>query len=103
MNEQINALREQVTQIEKGGGEHARALHKKRGKMLARERIQSLLDSGYFLIIFCDFFFFYFFTNVIFFYFRSPFLELSQLAGHKLYKDDVPAGSIITGIGLIHG
>jgi len=79
LNEQINALREQVTQIEKGGGEHARALHKKRGKMLARERIQSLLDSG------------------------SPFLELSQLAGHKLYKDDVPAGSIITGIGLIHG
>ena len=30
-------------------------------------------------------------------------MELSPLAGYKLYEDDVPAGSIVTGVGLIHG
>ena len=35
---------------------------------------------------------------------RSPFLELSQLAGHKLYgNEEVPAGGIITGIGQVSG
>ena len=34
---------------------------------------------------------------------RSPFLELSQFAGYELYKDEVPAGGIITGIGRISG
>ena len=34
---------------------------------------------------------------------RSPFLELSQFAGHELYKDEVPAGGIITGIGRVSG
>jgi 3-methylcrotonyl-CoA carboxylase beta subunit len=37
-------------------------------------------------------------------YFRSPFLELSQLAGYQLYgKEEVPAGGIITGIGRVSG
>eukprot|EP01101_Sappina_pedata_P004553 TRINITY_DN1956_c0_g1_i1.p1 TRINITY_DN1956_c0_g1~~TRINITY_DN1956_c0_g1_i1.p1 ORF type:complete len:572 (-),score=266.23 TRINITY_DN1956_c0_g1_i1:116-1666(-) len=53
--------------------------HKSRGKMLARERIASLIDPG------------------------SAFLELSQLAGSELYSDEVPAGGIITGIGKIQG
>lgn len=36
--------------------------------------------------------------------FRSPFLELSKLAGYKLYgKEEVPAGGIITGIGRVSG
>jgi hypothetical protein len=34
---------------------------------------------------------------------RSPFLELSQLAGYNLYEEEVPAGGIITGIGLVQG
>ncbi|CAG8572810.1 2872_t:CDS:10 [Ambispora gerdemannii] len=34
---------------------------------------------------------------------RSPFLELSQLAGYHLYSDEVPAGGIITGIGRVKG
>ncbi len=34
----------------------------------------------------------------------SPFLELSQLAGYKLYGDEeVPAGGLITGIGRVSG
>ena len=34
----------------------------------------------------------------------SPFLELSQLAGYKMYgNEEVPAAGIITGIGRISG
>lgn len=34
----------------------------------------------------------------------TPFLELSQFAGYDLYgKEDVPSGSIVTGIGMIQG
>ena len=32
---------------------------------------------------------------------RTPFIELSPLAGHGMYDDDVPAGGIITGIGQV--
>lgn len=62
-----------------GGGERAQEKHHSRGKMLPRERIDKLLDAG------------------------SPFLELSPLAGHRLYEDDVPSGGIITGIGRVQG
>ncbi|MDE3270295.1 MAG: methylcrotonoyl-CoA carboxylase [Pseudomonadota bacterium] len=34
---------------------------------------------------------------------NSELLELSPLAGHELYEFPVPAGGIITGIGLVHG
>jgi 3-methylcrotonyl-CoA carboxylase beta subunit len=47
LNVQIEDLRKEVTRIELGGDEKARSLHKKRGKLLARERIQGLLDTGY--------------------------------------------------------
>lgn len=53
--------------------------HKKRGKLLARERIDNLLDPG------------------------SPFLELSPLAGLDLYEDVRPGGGIITGLGRVSG
>jgi 3-methylcrotonyl-CoA carboxylase beta subunit len=53
--------------------------HHQRGKLLARERIEQLIDPA------------------------SPFLELSPLAGLGLY-DNVRAGAgIVTGIGQIHG
>src|SRR5665648_179600 len=60
-----------------GGSERARERHTQHGKLLPRERIQTLLDPG------------------------APFLELSPLAGHKLYDEAVPGGGIITGIGRI--
>jgi len=63
-----------------GGDKRAQHRLKEKGKLPVRERIDRILDSG------------------------SPFLELSQLAGHDLYgKEKVPAGGIVTGIGLIHG
>ncbi|XP_023063714.1 methylcrotonoyl-CoA carboxylase beta chain, mitochondrial [Piliocolobus tephrosceles] len=76
----VNQLHERVEHIKLGGGEKARALHISRGKLLPRERIDSLIDPG------------------------SPFLELSQFAGYQLYdNEEVPGGGIITGIGRVSG
>ncbi|XP_032260139.1 methylcrotonoyl-CoA carboxylase beta chain, mitochondrial isoform X1 [Phoca vitulina] len=76
----VNQLRERAQEIRLGGNEKARELHKSRGKLLARERVDSLIDPG------------------------SPFLELSQFAGYQLYmNEEVPAGGIITGIGRVSG
>lgn len=34
----------------------------------------------------------------------TPFLELSALAGHEVYPgEEVPAGGIITGVGVVQG
>ena len=60
-------------------GTDAAALHRSRGKMLVRERVQVLLDPG------------------------TPFLEFSPLAAWKMYDDENPGGGIVTGIGTIHG
>ncbi|GAB3682487.1 carboxyl transferase domain-containing protein [Actinocorallia lasiicapitis] len=60
-----------------GGGQKYVDRHHKRGKLLARERIELLLDPD------------------------SPFLELSPLAG---YGSPFPVGaSVITGIGVVEG
>lgn len=72
-------LRQVVAQVKLGGGENARRKHLARGKLLPRDRVRQLLDMG------------------------SPFLELSQLAAHGLYKGEVPAAGIITGIGSVAG
>ncbi|WP_275100385.1 carboxyl transferase domain-containing protein [Sedimenticola hydrogenitrophicus] len=72
-------LREKVDGIAKGGGERALEKHLQRGKLLPRERIRVLLDTG------------------------SPFLELSQFAAYGMYNNEVPAAGVITGIGRICG
>ncbi|MCW8950967.1 MAG: methylcrotonoyl-CoA carboxylase [Sedimenticola sp.] len=72
-------LRERVATIAEGGGERARDRHLSRGKLLPRERIRVLLDTG------------------------SPFLELSQFAAYDMYKNEVPAAGVITGIGRVSG
>jgi len=72
-------LRKQLEAASLGGGEDARRKHTSRGKLLPRERVQSLLDTG------------------------SPFLELSPLAAHGMYGGDAPAAGLITGVGRIHG
>ena len=53
--------------------------HKKRGKLLARERVETLLDAG------------------------SPFLEIAPLAGLSLYDGVRPGAGMITGIGRVSG
>ena len=72
-------LRDRLKQVRQGGPEQAVALNKARGKMLPRERIDSLVDPG------------------------TPFLELSPLAAWDLYKGEVPSAGIVTGIGVVSG
>jgi 3-methylcrotonyl-CoA carboxylase beta subunit len=80
MKNLVTKLQTAVEFVMKGGGERARLRHTSKGKLLVRDRVNRLLDPG------------------------SPFLELSQLAGHDMYGDDiVPAGGIVTGIGRIAG
>jgi 3-methylcrotonyl-CoA carboxylase beta subunit len=62
-----------------GGSAAARRKHTQAGKLLARERIATLLDAG------------------------SPFLELSALAAHGVYGEDIPGAGLITGVGRISG
>src|SRR3954462_10209405 len=61
------------------GPERARVKHVDRGKLLPRDRVDTLLDPG------------------------SPFLELSPLAANGLYDDEAPSAGIITGIGRVSG
>jgi 3-methylcrotonyl-CoA carboxylase beta subunit len=79
MEQVVADLRAQVARVVEGGDAAARAKHVARGKLLPRERLERLLDPG------------------------APFLELSQLAAHGLYGDEVPAAGIITGIGRVSG
>src|SRR6187399_3789264 len=75
----VAELREKLDQVAGGGGKVSRARHHSRGKMLARERVDLLIDPG------------------------TAFLELSPLAAHGLYGGDVHLASVITGVGRISG
>src|SRR5712675_1397329 len=75
----VAELREKLGQVAGGGGKVSRARHTSRGKMLARERVDLLIDPG------------------------TAFLELSPLAAYGLYGGDVHSASIITGVGRISG
>jgi 3-methylcrotonyl-CoA carboxylase beta subunit len=72
-------LAQKLERIRHGGGDAARERHLARGKLLPRERIRLLLDPG------------------------APFLELSPLAAHGMYGEDIPAAGIVTGIGPVMG
>ena len=77
-------LSQRLDRVRQGGTQAARQRHLDRGKLLARDRIDQLLDPG------------------------SPFLELSALAGFGMYDDTgddyaVPSASIVTGIGRVQG
>src|SRR6201989_797919 len=72
-------LRERLATASLGGPERARQRHVERGKLLPRDRVDSLTDPG------------------------APFLELSPLAADGLYDGDAPAAGIITGVGRVSG
>ncbi|MEO3998603.1 carboxyl transferase domain-containing protein [Mesorhizobium sp. CAU 1732] len=65
--------------VQQGGTEEARNRHIGRGKLLPRERLAQLLDTG------------------------TPFLEIGQFAAHGLYMDEVPGAGMICGVGRIEG
>lgn len=46
MRAAVNGLRLKVARAAMGGGEAARARHSARGRLLPRERIERLIDSG---------------------------------------------------------
>ncbi len=72
-------LRQRIDRVKQGGGPAAVEKHTKRGKLIARDRIDKLLDEG------------------------SPFLEFSQLAANGMYNDEAPGAGIVTGIGRVEG
>ena len=72
-------LRERVAVARAGGPERARERHISRGKLLPRDRVDTLLDPG------------------------SPFLELSSLAANGMYDDEAPGAGLITGVGRVSG
>jgi len=75
----VDELEAQLARVAQGGGEGPRAKHVARGKLLPRERIDTLLDPG------------------------SPFLEIAPLAALNLYDNAAPGAGLITGIGRIAG
>lgn len=77
----VDRLNSIHSNVSLGGDSKARNRHTSKGKLLARDRIDCLLDV------------------------QEPFLELSPLAGYNLYGEDeqVAAGGIITGVGRVSG
>jgi acyl-CoA carboxylase subunit beta len=73
----LEEIGEEVAKAVLGGGERSIARHRDRGKLLARERVELLLDQD------------------------SPFLELATLAGYG--SSFTVGGSVVAGIGVVSG
>lgn len=65
--------------VEAGGPEEARQRHVERGKLLPRQRLAQLLDTG------------------------APFLEIGQFAAWDMYSKDIASAGLIAGIGRVEG
>ena len=72
-------LHARLAAVAAGGPEGSRRRHLERGKLLPRDRVDTLLDEG------------------------SPFLEIAPLAAEGMYGGDSPGAGMIAGIGLVHG
>src|SRR5215216_6568947 len=70
---------ERTAEVARGGGLRAVERHRSRGKLLARERIDRLVDPG------------------------SVFLELSALAAWDVYDGEAASAGVVTGIGVVEG
>lgn len=75
----VDDIRAKAEVVSKGGTDEARARHSSRGKLLPRERLAQLLDSG------------------------SPFLEIGQFAAWDMYGDNISSAGMIAGIGRVSG
>ncbi|RAX48298.1 methylcrotonoyl-CoA carboxylase [Arthrobacter sp. AQ5-05] len=75
----VAELKSRLVTAALGGSEKSRQRHLDRGKLLPRDRVNTLLDEG------------------------SPFLEIAPLAAEDMYGGDCPAAGMIAGIGLVHG
>ncbi|MDO6567542.1 carboxyl transferase domain-containing protein [Alteromonas sp. 1_MG-2023] len=79
MQAQVDDLVAKIEQVSLGGGVKAAERHQARGKLLARDRINALIDDN------------------------SPFLEIGQLAAWEVYDDYVPCAGVVAGIGCVSG
>jgi 3-methylcrotonyl-CoA carboxylase beta subunit len=72
-------LKSKIEHIYQGGGKSYQERHLARGKLLVRQRIDTLIDED------------------------SAFLELGQLAAYGVYQDDIPAAGVVAGVGQVSG
>jgi acetyl-CoA carboxylase carboxyltransferase component len=79
MSRVVAEYRERLDAAREGGPAKNRELHKSRGKLLVRERLDKLFDRN------------------------TPFLELSPLAACGQYDDEAPGAGMVTGVGVVHG
>ncbi|MBU1372186.1 MAG: acyl-CoA carboxylase subunit beta [Bacteroidetes bacterium] len=77
----VDELKYKLKKVFLGGGEKAAAKQKDKGKMLARERVNYLIDD------------------------KSDFLEIGAFAAEGMYEDvgGCPSAGVITGIGYVSG
>jgi len=75
----VAELSARFARVAEGGGAAAKARHLSRGKLLARQRVDLLVDPN------------------------TPFLELSALASEGINDDTTPSAGIISGIGRVSG
>jgi acetyl-CoA carboxylase carboxyltransferase component len=75
----VAEYKEKLSKVQEGGPAKYRKLHKERGKLLPRERLEKLFDRN------------------------SAFLELSPFAAYDMYENEAPGAGMITGIGVVHG
>src|SRR5881296_4339494 len=75
----VAELRDRLARARLGGPDRARDRHLAAGKLLPRQRVETLLDAG------------------------TPFLEIGALAANGMYDDEAPGAGIITGIGRVSG
>ena len=75
----VSELHERTALVALGGPATSRERHVARGKLLARDRIDALLDRG------------------------SPFIEVAPLAAWDMYDGESPSAGVIAGVGLVHG
>ena len=79
MGRVVAEYKARLAAVRDGGPAKSRELHKSRGKLLVRERLDRLFDRN------------------------TPFLELSPMAANGMYDDEAPGASMVTGIGVVHG
>ncbi|MGQ2903194.1 MAG: carboxyl transferase domain-containing protein [Neoaquamicrobium sediminum] len=79
MRELVADISDKAATVELGGSEEARERHVARGKLLPRERLAQLLDTG------------------------APFLEIGQFTAWGMYGEDIASAGMICGIGRIEG
>ena len=75
----VSELKDRLSSVREGGSPERAELHRSRGKMLVRDRIEALLDGD------------------------TPFLELSPLAAWDMYDKEENSAGIVTGVGVVHG